>query len=78
MRPIKEKRFGSIAVEKGFVSSDQVIEALATQAKENIQSGTHRLLGEILVDMGYLTSEQVEDILDTMSQAMMYMIAAGR
>ena len=78
MKKNVENRFGSIAVDKGFISASQLIEALTFQAKENIEQGKHTLLGEILVEKGYMTDEQVEKVLNTMSQAMIYTLSAGR
>jgi hypothetical protein len=72
------KRFGAIAVEKGFVTKDQIIHALEVQAKENLEEGKHRLLGQILVDEGLLKAAQVDDILQTMNQQMVYMLSVGR
>ena len=73
-----ENRFGSIAVDKGFITAAQLIEALTLQATENVEQGKHTLLGEILVQKGYMTSEQVDKVLDTMNQAMIYKLSAGR
>jgi hypothetical protein len=72
------KRFGAIAVEKGFVTKEQIIHALEVQAKENLEEGKHRLLGQILMDEGLLTAAQVDDILQTMNQQMIYMVSVGR
>ena len=73
-----ENRFGSIAVDIGFITAAQLIEALTLQATENVEQGKHTLLGEILVQKGYMTSEQVDKVLDTMNQAMIYKLSAGR
>ena len=72
------KRFGTIAVDKGYISEEQLIKALELQAKENIKEGKHRLLGHIFLDEGLLTEAQVDEILETMSQRIMYMISVGR
>ena len=57
------KRFGAIAVEKEFVTEEQLLEALQIQAKENLQEGKHRLLGQILLDKGHITNSQIEEVL---------------
>ena len=44
-----EKRFGILAVEKGFVSPEQIREALEIQVRENIEKKKHRFIGTILV-----------------------------
>jgi hypothetical protein len=72
------KRFGNIAVDKGYINEDQLIEALEIQARENVMEGKHRLLGQILVDEGLLTTLQVDEILEVMNQRIMYMISVGR
>jgi hypothetical protein len=65
-------------VDKGFITKDQLIEALELQARENVEEGKHRLLGQIFVDEGLLTASQVDEILETMSQRLVYMISVGR
>ena len=75
MKKHYHKRFGTIAVDKGYISEDQLIETLKMQAKENVKD---RLLGQIFLDEGLLTTTQVDEILETMSQRIMYMISVGR
>jgi hypothetical protein len=72
------KRFGTIAVDKGYINEEQLFKALEIQAKENVMEGKHRLLGQIFVDEGLLTPAQVDEILETMNQRIVYMIAVGR
>jgi hypothetical protein len=78
MKTQPHKRFGTIAVEKGFITEDQLFQALKIQTKENIEKDTHRLLGQILIDEKMLSVAQVEEILEIMNQQMIYMISAGR
>jgi hypothetical protein len=59
-----EKQFGIIAIEKGFISTEKLIETLRIQVEEEIQYKTHRLIGEILLDKGYITPTQIQDVLD--------------
>ncbi|HKK20675.1 MAG TPA: type II secretion system protein GspE, partial [candidate division Zixibacteria bacterium] len=54
-----KKKIGDILVEKGFVDSKQLEEALREQ------SVTGKRLGEILVDKGLITEEQ---LIDTISE----------
>ncbi len=58
-----DKRFGTIAVAKGFITPDQLIEALTTQIKENLGGNQHRLLGTILREMGFMTIQQIDEVL---------------
>jgi hypothetical protein len=60
---VRDKRFGVIAVEKGFISKEQLYEAIKTQIDEDLQSMPHRLIGRILIRLGYLTDGQAQEIL---------------
>jgi hypothetical protein len=62
----REKRFGTIAVEMGFISTEQVLHAMNIQIKEDIETGNHRLIGTILVEMGAMTRDQVKEVLSVM------------
>lgn len=59
-----EKQFGIIAVEKGFISAENLIDALKIQVEEETRYNTHRLIGEILIDKGCITPVQVQTVLD--------------
>lgn len=61
-----DKRFGVTAVEKGFITKDQLFEALKTQITEEIDKKEHRLIGRILYDMEFLTLSQIDEVLDSM------------
>ena len=60
-----DKRFGVIAVEKGFITKDQLFEALKIQITEEIEKKEHRLIGRILYDLELLTLSQIDEVLDT-------------
>jgi hypothetical protein len=64
----RDKRFGVIAVEKGFINKEQLFEALTVQAEENLEQNTHRLIGVILHELGYITVKQIEEILEFMRE----------
>ena len=63
-----EKRFGILAVEKGFITADQVIEALRIQVMEDIEKGKHRLIGRILLEQGLITLSQIEALLNSLGK----------
>lgn len=73
-----QKRFGAIAVEKGFITEEQLFQALKIQAKENVAEGKHRLLGQILLEEGLITASQIEEVLEVINHQLVYMISAGR
>ena len=56
-------RFGVAAAQKGFVTKDQILEALDIQLTEDFSLGKHRLIGTILFDQGHITIAQVNDVL---------------
>ena len=58
-----EKLFGTMAVGKGFVSPDQLMEALEIQEREDMEGKKHRLIGKIFFDMGLMTLPQIEEVL---------------
>ena len=60
-----EKQFGVIAIEKGFITADNLIEALKVQIKEDVESKSHRLIGEILMEKDYITADQIQEVLNS-------------
>ncbi len=58
-----EKRFGVIAIDKGFIKGDDLVKGLAVQANEDRNNVPHRLLGEVFFHMGLMTDRQVDEVL---------------
>ncbi len=63
-----EKRFGIVAVEKGFVTAEQIVEAMRVQVLEDVECGKHRLIGRILLEQGILKLAQVDDVLESLGK----------
>lgn len=59
----REMRFGVVAVEKGFITPEQLFKALKIQVREDLERETHRLLGEILLEQDVMTQEQKDEVL---------------
>jgi hypothetical protein len=59
-----KRRFGIIAMEKGFITVDQLWEALMQQAHH--QEGVP--IGEILKGMGHITDSELNEVLYLMEQ----------
>ncbi len=57
-------RFGTIAVEMGFITVEQLKEAISEQVEDYFVNKPHRLIGKICFDKGWMTNEQVETVLD--------------
>jgi hypothetical protein len=53
------RRFGTIAVKKGFVSKDQIKEAFMEQLDDDLNGREHRLIGEILFEKELITWDQM-------------------
>ena len=58
-----ERRFGYLAIQKGFVNSQQLVDALDTQISEEVRKRKHRPIGQILIDLNYMTLKQIEEVL---------------
>jgi len=63
-----EKRFGTIAVEKGFTTKEQIIEAMKQQVGEDLDGKEHRRIGSILYSLGYITIPQINEVLESMQK----------
>ncbi len=61
--------FGKIAVEMGFITADQLTEALAEQAEDSLSDRPHRFIGYILSEHGCIDSEQLGIVLDVLFKA---------
>jgi hypothetical protein len=58
------KFFGEVALEKRFVTAEQLYQALTHQARLRVEGRMEKQLGQILLEMGYITEEQVNEVLD--------------
>ena len=61
-----QKRFGFIAVEKGFITADQLVEAFKVQVLEEIEKDKHRLIGAILFEHGFITLPQIDEVIESL------------
>jgi hypothetical protein len=61
-----EVRFGKVAIDKGFITMEQMLNAIEVQVKENIAFGTHRKIGMILLQEGHMTIAQIEEVLEVL------------
>ena len=66
MEEDREKRFGVIAIEKGYITQEQLSEAMQVQIDEDMEKGEHRLMGKILLELGYITTSQMNEVLVAM------------
>jgi len=61
-----ERRFGITAVESGYATVDQILNAIKVQIMEDMEQGRHRIVGEILIDQGVMNPSQINNVLKTM------------
>jgi hypothetical protein len=66
--PVKklDKRFGTVAIEKGFVEPEHIFDAMEIQILENLEGSEHRLIGQILWEKGYITTQQIDEVVKSM------------
>ncbi len=61
--------FGNLAVKKGFITSEEFVQALKRQVFEEIENGQLRPVASILHEQGRITSLQIDDVLETLKEA---------
>jgi hypothetical protein len=60
---LSKKPFGERAIERGFATEGEVLQALRAQYNAKIVLGRHLFLGEVLLLQGVLTPRQLTDLL---------------
>ena len=60
------RRFGVIAVAKGFVTADKLRAAIDLQLQEDLAGKSHRLIGSILFDQDLMTGEQIDAVMNAL------------
>jgi hypothetical protein len=58
------RRFGMIAVNRGYITPTQLKEALAEQINDDLATRPHQLLGKILYEKNLMNLNQIEQVLD--------------
>jgi len=57
------RRFGNIAVEKGFLTGEQLKEAFTEQIEDDLTGRPHRMIGMILLEKNIMTIQQIDIVL---------------
>lgn len=65
-----EKRFGTIAIQKGFSTEGQLNSALDAQVEDTLQQRRHTVLGTILFGQGHINVEQIDKVLGVMKESL--------
>jgi len=58
------QRFGTIAVNRGYVTPKQLKEALVEQVDDDLASRPHQLLGKIFYEKNLMNLNQIDQVLD--------------
>ncbi len=63
-------RFGQVAIEMGFVTSEQVNQVLTAQVSLDTSSRLRpkKLTGEIFIEKGWMTQKQIQIVMNKISQ----------
>ena len=64
MREQFEKRFGTVAVEKGFITKGQLVESIHVQLERDLTGMEHRPIGSILYSLGFITISEINEVLE--------------
>ena len=64
MTDTTENRFGVIAIKRGFITPEQLCEALTTQVMEELKGTKRHLIGEILLEKGHITTDQIYEVVE--------------
>ena len=63
-------RFGQLAVEFGFITREQLIDALTCQVDDELNGRKRRLLGQILLEMESMSASQVDHVITKLFKQM--------
>ena len=58
--------FGEVAIKKGFITEQQLDEALNEQMIQDLTTNNHRLIGNILLEKGFITHHQIAIVLEAL------------
>jgi hypothetical protein len=61
-----DKRFGTIAIEFGMITKQQLLDAMKMQIEDDLAGKEHRLLGQILMAGRIITKDQIRLVLAEM------------
>ncbi len=62
-------RFGTIAIELGYLNRQQLMQALDEQVDDDLSGRPHRVVGAICFDHGWMTPGEIDKVLNAMFAA---------
>ena len=69
MVTVLEKNFGTVALEKDFITEEQLEEAVKVQMDQDTEGLEHRLIGSILYSLGYMTIPQINEVIEALKES---------
>ena len=64
----RRKRFGTMAFEQGYITLDQLIDAIKIQLLEDVATYSHRRIGMILLEEQMMSTPQVDHVLECLGR----------
>lgn len=61
-------RFGTLAIEMGFVTIEQVLGVIFEQVMDDHYRKQHKKIGRLMIDKGLMSREQVEAVLERLAE----------
>ena len=62
-------RFGTIAIEKNFITFENLLEALKVQVNKDLEESIHVEIGQVMIQLGYMKKKEVEEVLHSISKS---------
>jgi hypothetical protein len=62
-----DMRFGNLAVEKGFITIDQLVAMRNSQFMTSMTEGSRKSIGMILLEEGFINMGQVNEVIQTLN-----------
>ena len=63
-----DRRFGAIAIDKGLINQEQLVEAVALQKERGEKGLGHKLIGTLLLELGYMSIPQINSVLSILKE----------
>ena len=64
-------RFGTIAIEMGFVTIEQVLGVISEQVMDNHYHKRQKKIGRLMIEKGFMSGKQVDTVLEKLAEVNM-------
>ena len=66
----RKKSIGIVAIEIGYITKDQLDDAIIAQMTDEVLEREHRRIGTILLDLAHITVAQIDEVLGVIKQSL--------